>query len=163
MTIDLNAFGQSTAKGKLEQTPTANIFSARVTAGSSVTLKPGMAVEIDASDTTKMLAVKPLTSTGTVFGFIPLVHKNNAIGLTATTTDVIEVAADNAVMVMEASEAIAKGSLIKYDYSTLKVGEADTAADAVVGIALEAAAADGDLLKVLIKTPNVPAVVPAAG
>ena len=162
MAIDLNAFGQSTAKGKMEQTPNANVFNARVTAGSSVTLKPAMAVEIDSSDTSKMLAVKPLTSTGQVFGFIPLNHKNNAIGLTSTTTDFIEVAADNCVMVMEASEAIAKGSWIKYDYSTLKVGEADTEADAVVGIALEAAAADGDLLKVLIKTPNLPAVVPAA-
>ena len=45
MAIDLNAFGQSTAKGKMEQTPNANVFNARVTAGSSVTLKPAMAVE----------------------------------------------------------------------------------------------------------------------
>lgn len=162
MAIDLNAFGQNTAKGKLELTPNMNTFSAKVTAGSSVTLEPGMAVELDASSSGPTLTVKPVSS-GLIFGFIPLVHKNNALGLTATTTDMIEVASKNCVMVMEAEEALSRGDYVKYNATYVTVEEADTAADEIVGIALDAAAAKGALLRVLILAPNAPAVVPAAG
>lgn len=159
-TIDLNAFGQTTAKGKLELTPNYSIFSAKIAAGSNVTLEPGMAVELDASSTGPMLTVKPVDS-GLIFGFIPLVHKNNAIGLTSTVTDTVEVATKDCVMVMEAGGAIARGDVLKYDASTVTVEEADTAADAIIGIALDAAAASGDLIRVKIATPNIPAVVAA--
>lgn len=161
-TIDLNAFGQVTAKGKLEQTPNHSIVNAKITAGSNVTLEPGMAVELDASSSGSMITVKPV-STGDVFGFIPLTHKNNAIGLSSTVTDTIEVAIKDCVMVMEAGEAIARGSYVKYDATNIKVEVADTAGDAIVGQAWDAAAASGDLIRVYISTPNIPAVVPAQG
>ena len=162
MSIDLNAVGQSTAKGKLEQAPSYSIFNAKITAGSNVTLEPGMAVELDASSSGPMLTVTPVSS-GLIFGFIPLVHKNNAIGLTSTTNDTVEVATKDCVMVMEAEEALARGDYVKYNATYVTVEEADTAADEIVGIALDAAAAKGDLIRVLILTPNAPAVVPAAG
>lgn len=158
MAIDLNAFGQSTAKGKLELTPNGSIFSAKITAGSNVTLKPGMAVELDSSSSGAMLTVTPVSS-GLIFGFIPLVHKNNALGLTSTLTETVEVASKGCVMTMEAGEAIARGDYVKYNSSTTKVEEADTAADAVVGIALDAASATGDLIRVYILAPNAPAVI----
>ena len=160
MAIDLNAFNQSTAKGKLELTPNGNTFSAKVTAGSNVTLEPGMAVELDSSSTASVLTVKPVSS-GLIFGFIPLVHKNNAIGLTSTTSDVIEIASKGCVMTMETEEAISRGDYVKYNATYVTVEEADTAADAIVGIALDTAAAKGDLIRVYILAPNAPAVVPA--
>ena len=160
MAIDLNAFNQSTAKGKLELTPNGNTFSAKVTAGSNVTLEPGMAVELDSSSTASVLTVKPVSS-GLIFGFIPLVHKNNAIGLTSTTSDVIEIASKGCVMTMETEEAISRGDYVKYNATYVTVEEADTAADAIVGIALDTAAAKGDLIRVYILEPNAPAVVPA--
>lgn len=160
MAIDLNAFGQSTAKGKLELTPNGNIFSAKITAGSNVTLEPGMAVELDGSSTGAMLTVKPVSS-GLIFGFIPLVHKNNALGLTSTLTETVEVASKGCVMTMEAGEAIARGSYVKYDSTNIQVNEADTADDAIVGIALDASSASGDLIRVYILAPNAPAVVAA--
>lgn len=161
-TIDFNAFGQVTAKGKLEQAPNYSIFSAKIAAGSNVTLEPAMAVELDSSSTGAMLTVKPASS-GLIWGFIPLTHKNNAIGLTATTTDVIEVASKDCVMVMEAEEAISCGDYVKYNATYVTVEEADTEGDAIVGIAMDTAAAKGDLIRVRIFAPNAPAVVPAAG
>lgn len=160
MAIDLNTFKQSTAKGKLELTPNGNTFSAKITAGSNVTLEPGMAVELDASSSSSMLTVTPVSS-GLIFGFIPLVHKNNAIGLTSTTSDVIEVASKGCVMTMETEEAISRGDYVKYNATYVTVEEADTATDAIVGIALDTAAAKGDLIRVYILAPNAPAVVPA--
>lgn len=160
MAISLNAFSQETAKGKLELTPNMNTFSAKVTAGSDVTLEPGMAVELDASSTSSVLTVKPVSS-GLIFGFIPLVHKNNAIGLTSTKADLIEIASKNCVMVMETEEAISRGDYVKYNATYVTVEEADTAADAIVGIALDTASAKGDLIRVFILAPNAPAVVPA--
>jgi len=160
MAISSNAVSQETAKGKLELTPNMCTFSAKVTAGSNVTLEPGMAVELDSSSSGSVLTVKPASS-GLIFGFIPLVHKNNAIGLTSTTADFIEVASKHCVMTMETEEAISRGDYVKYNATYVTVEEADTATDAIVGIALDTASAKGDLIRVFILAPNAPAVVPA--
>lgn len=158
-TINFNAFGQSTAKGKLELTPNANTFTVKISAGSDTTLTPGMAVELDSAGTGVQINVKALTQNGTIFGFVPLNHKNNGLTVTATKPEHIEVACDNCIMEMEASAAIAQGALVKYNYSTKKVATASSSGDKPCGIALQSAGADGDLLKVLIKTPVCPAVV----
>lgn len=68
--------------------------------------------------------------------------------------DKVTVALLGVVALAKASAAITAGAALQYAYSTGKVAtNASVGTNTTVGIALENAAADGDLLRVLINTP----------
>ena len=68
--------------------------------------------------------------------------------------DKVKVAILGGVVLCKASAAITCGAALQYAYATGKVAtNASVGTNTTVGIALENAAADGDLLKVLISTP----------
>lgn len=155
--INFNAFTQATAAGKLELSPNGAVYTVRVGSSSNVTLSPGMAVEIDTA-TAQSLAVKPLASdSNLIFGFVVLNHKNNALAITSTNPEYVEIASYGCVMEMTASAAINRGAYVTYASATNKVATTTTGAQ-ICGIALDNATASGGLIKVLILAPNVPTV-----
>jgi len=154
-TINFNAFAQETAAGKLEQSPNMATYSVRLEVGSDTTLKPCTAVKLK-NTTSKLITVTPTSSDADeIFGFIPLNHKNNGLVVTSTEPVTVEVASFGCIMTMEASAAINRGAHVTYSYSTNKIATA-ASSDLICGLALDAAGASGDLVRVLLTVPNVP-------
>ena len=141
----INQFAQTDVRGRVDLMGMGNnVISAVINSEVSGKVYSGDAVEIIA--TSKGLPeVKPLTSTGYTFGFV----RYNAKRAELAAGDRVELAIDGAVMVMAAASAIKAGEKVAYDYSTGLIAKAGNS-DLVVGVALEAIAADSTG-RVLIK------------
>ena len=133
---EINQFAQTDVRGRVDLMGMGNnVISAVINSEVSGKVYSGDAVEILA--TSKGLPeVKPLSSTGNVFGFV----RYNAKKTELAAGDRVELAIDGAVMVMAAASAIKAGDPVAYDYSTGLVAKAS--GDAIIGIALDAIAAD---------------------
>lgn len=134
---EINQFAQTDVRGRVDLMGMGNnVISAVINSEVSGKVYSGDAVEILA--TSKGLPeVKPLSSTGNVFGFV----RYNAKRTELAAGDRVELAIDGAVMVMAASAAINAGAEVAYDYSTGLIATA-ASGDNVIGIAIDAIAAD---------------------
>jgi hypothetical protein len=150
MTQSINAFSPSQEKGSLTLLPQLNTLSGMVDSAETGTITPGCAVVMtdDSSDVMKFELASALTDD--IFGFVPFEGKQSEY----VANEAIKVAFNDCAMYMEASAAINSGVAVQFDPSTLKVAT-KTGSNTAVGYALDAASADGDKIRVLIKTPRM--------
>ena len=149
--INLNTFELGTAKGVTQFLPTSNVFTCQVYKSLSGTLTPGQPVKLVAGVAGQITVTACAAESDAVFGVVPLRHKLNGY----SAGDMVEVASDYSVITMEANGAISAYAAVKaagtaYDKVDAIAGTESPAA-AQVGIALDAAAASGDLIRVLVK------------
>lgn len=147
MTQNLNQFAMTQTKGAVDlKAGNYNIISAAISASETGTLVPGQAVKIEdsAGGLPKVLALA--LATDSTFGFIARVLKQSEF----EAKDVVEVALDGSIMVMEAGAAIARGAAVEVSLTGNKV-ITSAGVNNIVGVALDKAAADGDLIRVMIK------------
>jgi len=149
--INLNSFELGTAKGVVEYLPTSNVFTCQVYKSLSGTLTPGQPVKLVSGVAGQITVTACAGEDDKVFGVIPFRHKLNGYAA----GDLVEIASDYSVITMEASAAITQYADVKaagsaYNKVAAIAGNEDPAA-AKIGIALDAAAADGDLIRVLVK------------
>lgn len=149
MTQLSNQFNQTNEVGALTLLLNNNIFDGLVDADESGTLVPGNAVVMKDVASPKMKFELATALTDNIWGFVPYDVRIASY----VANDVIKVAFNDCVMLMTASAAIATGVELQFDPSTNKVAT-KVAPNTSIGFALDKAAADGDLIKVLIKTPG---------
>jgi hypothetical protein len=150
MTQYLNQFQKTVEKGKTTLLLNSNIISGIIDATETATLVAGDPVKIYNTTGSVIKFVKATAATDDIFGFIPFEVKQNEF----VAGDPINVAFNDCVMVMEASAAIARGVAVQIDPSTSKVAT-KTGTNTAIGYTLDKAAADTDLIRVLIKTPRL--------
>ena len=149
--INLNAFALGTAKGVTQFLPTSNVFTCQVYKSLSGTLVAGQPVKLAAGVAGQITVTACAAETDKVFGVIPLRNKINGY----VAGDLVEIASDYSVITMEVAAATNQGAAVKvagdaYDKVTpITGGESSTAAQ--IGVALDAAATSGDLIRVLVK------------
>lgn len=147
MAQELNAFSQVAERGQVALLNGANlVLSAVIDSSETGTLKAGDAVELVATST-GCPKVKKLTSSGKPFGFVVFNAVQND-GIKAG--QAVEVACTGAFMWMIAGSAINAGAEIEYTIASGKI--ATKASGSLAGMALEKASADGDLIRVMVKT-----------
>lgn len=145
MTQNVNQFGMSLEKGLLTLSKD-NLFDVKVDNASVATLVNGAAVKITDTTDSQITVDIATAAADDIFGFVVYESRKNS----HTAGDLIRVACMNSVMQMEASAAIARGASVEIVPTGEKV--ATVAAGTVIGRALDKAAADGDLIRVLIST-----------
>lgn len=157
MTQSLNQFNQSTEQGVLDLALNPNILSCRIAAGSVEDFVAGTAVTL--SDVAgKILVVDKAAIDDDILGFVVYSVKKSV----PVAGDFIEVAISGSFMQMTASAAIARGADLEIVVASDKVATAATVGATVIGKAIDKAAADGDLIRVVISTGiNQQVVVPA--
>lgn len=142
----LNQFSQSAVKGLVDLQLSKNTFPCVVKSDESTPLVPGQGVKI-ADVAGGAIVVTALTAdTDKVFGYVAYNLKDSSFAAGSF----VEVASGLAVMYLEASAAIARGAEVMPVITGSKVATA-TAGKSIAGHALDKAAADGDLIRVLIK------------
>ena len=149
MTQQLNQFKPTSEKGMLDLAVNWNLFDCRIDPASVADLSDlnGAAFKaVGVAGKSIMVDLVADTTDADIFGFVPYEVKKNSYAA----GDFIRVAASYGVMKMEASAAIARFADLEVVVAGKKV--ATQATGTVIGKALDIATADGDLIRVLIKT-----------
>lgn len=150
MTQNVNQFAQTPEQGFLDlQTGQSNVLNGGISLSEAGTLIAGQAVKMEDSAGGVPKFLKLAANTDKTFGFV--VYNQKDTGFTAGMG--ASIAIDGSVMYMTAGAAIARGAKLEVVYTTDKV-ITSAGTNPVVGIALDKAAADTDLIRVLIQTPN---------
>lgn len=146
MTQTSNQFAQTTEKGLLSEAINHNIFNVRIDPASVATLNGGAPIKIVDVAGEQIIVDLATAAADDIFGFLPIGIKKNEF----VAGDLYEVAINMSVMYMEASAAIARGADLEILPAGVKV--VTQSAGTSIGRALDKATADGDLIRVLIKT-----------
>lgn len=153
MALNQNQFTQATVQGQMDLKFQPSVLSCQIDTTSAGALPAGQAVKIVDSAGGIPKVVECAADTDDVFGFL-IYDMRRA---TFEVGDKVEVAALRGnVMYMTASAAIARNAKVAIVVASDKVVTATTT-KVVVGRALDKAAADGDLIRVVIDLPGVSA------
>lgn len=148
MTQLSNQFAMTPEKGMvaLSHGGTEMSYYCQVADDESTALVPAQAVKlVDVAGKTIRVTAATAASDET-FGFVAKSVKRDDF----KADEILQVARTGSVIMMEASAAIARGASVMIVVSGQKVAT-QTAGNKVVGIALDKAAADGDLIRVEIQ------------
>lgn len=148
MTQILNQTRPTSEKGMLDLAINWNLFDCRIDPASVADFSDanGFAVKIVGVAGKSIMIDLATAAADDIFGFLPYEVKTNSYAA----GDFVRVASFFGVMKMEASAAIARGADLEIVPTGNKV--VTKAGGTSIGRSLDIAAADGDLIRVLIKT-----------
>jgi hypothetical protein len=149
MTQNLNQFKPTSEKGMLDLAINVNLFDCRIDPASVADLTNINAAGFKVVNVPGELIMVDLVTDNTdpdIFGFLPYEVKSNSY----VAGDLIRLASSHSVIRMEASAAIARYADLEITVAGTKVATKTTGT--TIGKALDIAAADGDLIRVFIKT-----------
>lgn len=147
-----NQFKQSVEKGQVDlQMSLGTVMSVQVDAAQVAALVPGQAVTIvdSAGGIPKVIAAA--ADTNDIFGFVAYDFRKSSFAALEKCEIVFF---RGGVMYMEASAAIARGAQVMPVISGQKVATAAGTGKRIIGRALDKAAANGDLIRVLVDVPG---------
>ena len=144
MTQTSNQFSQSVEKGMLTLDPNWATLNTQVSVNEAGTLVAGQAVLIEDAAGAQIPVIKAAATGNAIFGFVTYNVRTDSY----TAQDQVKIAKSGDVMYMEAGAAIARGADVEVVITGNKVQT--QSAGTTVGKALDKAAADGDLIRVLI-------------
>jgi hypothetical protein len=150
---DLNLFNQQTAKGQVDASFPGMVFTCKVKSDEATPLVAGQAVKLVDSSTGVPEVTALAADTDETYGFVLRNPKDEDY----SADKFVEIASKNSVVYMEAGAAIARGAFVEVSNATKKV-ITKAGINPVVGYAFDKATEDGDLIRVYINTPNIPAV-----
>lgn len=150
MAQELNQFSQSPVQGMMGLHPSTSIIECQVGSAEAGTLVAGQCVKIvdDAGGVPKVIAATADDADN--LGFIVYNIKN--AGFTAGMAVAVAIGY-GAVIYLTASAAIARGAKLMVVIASKKVATA-TGGKAIIGWAMDKAAADGDLIRVNLSMPS---------
>lgn len=150
MALNQNQFVQIPVQGQLDLRFNGQTVSCQVDSSSAGSLVPGQAVKMVDSAGGIPKVVECAADEDDVFGFINFDQKNQSFAV----GDRVEISAmRNNVMYMTAGAAIARNAEVMIVVASKKVVTA-TSTNRIVGRAFDKAAADGDLIRVVIDLPG---------
>lgn len=150
-----NQLTEGVEKGMLDPKSLGTVIPAQAVSGLTDPLYPGMAVMLT-NDSGKMIQVnEQFASVMPPFGVIVYDAKKNSYD----SQEVMEIASGGSMVWVEAGAAFSRGVQLTYD-ATNKNYIAATTGVSIVGIALDNAAAEGDLIRLLVKDPCNHALMP---
>lgn len=153
----LNTFQMAPFQGEMDLIFPGNTFTGQVDAAQATALVAGQAVKMATTSggVPKFLALA--ANTDQAFGFV----SRNLKDLTYSASSFFEIAIKDSVMWMTAGAAITRGANVEVVYTTTKV-ITSAGVNPIVGFAIDTATADGDLIRIWIKTPSSVGVTAAA-
>jgi len=149
MTQNSNQFAMSPEKAQLILGFDLDTFNCRVKSDEATPLVPGQKVKLVDTDE-GIFVVTAAIATDEGFGFIPYNIKKNSYAA----GEEVKVAADGSIMLMEAGAAIAPQAKVESVATGQKV-IASAGVNVIEGVCLDKASADGDFVRVWIKSMNI--------
>lgn len=152
MALSINSFQLGIVAGAISLQGQGMVLTGRVSASQTPAIVAGQAVKLVTSSTTGGIPeVESLTSaTDVPFGVAIYNIKDASYAARAK----VELALRNTIIYMTAASAITQGSFVKFDYLTNKISLNTDSNIPSIGVALDRASADGDLIRVIIGAPQ---------
>lgn len=149
MTLNQNQFVQKPVQGLLDLMQNFNTIPCQVDTSQVTALLPGQAVKVvnSVGGVPKVIAIA--ADTDDVFGFVNYALKNASYPALAP----VEVSIGGNIMWMTAAGAITRMAKVNTLQASTKVQTDQGGGNTVVGRAFDEAVLNGDLIRVLIKTP----------
>lgn len=145
MAETLNIFTYDEQKGAVKNGEKGHGFSCKLVAAANA----GDFVKQTSVAGSKVITVTPITAdTDVIFGMIPYESAKKNVYASG---DMVTVMTDYSVVVCEASAAIAAGATVMPVVTGMKIAT-QTVGKTILGVALKPAAADTNLVEVLVKT-----------
>jgi hypothetical protein len=152
MALDQNQFAQTVVQGMIALDKSVGTISVQIDASSGGGLVPGQAVKMVDSAGGIPKVVECAATTDDVFGFINYDMRRAMFGV----GDKVEISSMHGnIMWMTASAAIARNAKVMLVIAGSKVVTAGTTGNVIIGRALDKAAANGDLIRVIIDLPGL--------
>ena len=146
----LNAFTYDDQKGKVVNGDKGLAFSCKLATSANA----GDFVKITSVAGSRVIVVTPITAdTDDIFGVIPYESAKKNVYVAG---DMVTVQSNNTVIVCAAKASLSAGASVMPVVSGMYVAT-QTAGKKVIGTALQPAAAQGDLINVLVRIPVVTA------
>ena len=159
MTFAMNQFGMVSSAGTLAVGSGPVLECEFYDASAATALVPGEFVCIGSTVAPKV--TKVIKGTGLTSAYVGVVL-TNPLKASYVTTDRLQVGLMGAIILCTASAIITAGASLQYAYDTFKVATR-AGSNTIVGIALDNAAADGDLIRVLVYIGSAAGAVGATG
>ncbi len=153
-TLNINQFEQAPLKGALDMgIMNSKVITGIVSENQATALLPGQRVKLDTTAQEFIPSFVAAGDTDLAVGYV-IYNSRNSANLVAGQP--VEVAGNfGPVMWMEADDAIGAQAVVYFNTTGLKV-DTTAGSDKKVGIALDGAVADGDLIRVIILEPGAP-------
>lgn len=149
--VNPNQFEQGVIVGQLDLKSNTETISVEIDVTEAGTLTAGQAVKIVAATLGGVPKVIACTAdTDEVYGFINFDAKDTGY----VANDKVEISQAGNVMYLRATGAIARDAELSLDTSEVGGVATGVSADRSVGYAIDAAAADGDLIRVKLTSPS---------
>ena len=155
MAQNSNQFNQSVEKGMLTLDPNWSTLNCLVSTNEAGTLVAGQAVTVEDAAGSQIPVLAATSTTDKIFGFIPHNVKTDSY----TALDQVKIARAGDIIYLEAAAAIARDARLEAVVSGNKVQTQTTGS--LIGVALDKATADGDIIRVLL-VENEQALIGAA-
>lgn len=149
MALNQNQFAMEPVQGDTEGTLHGSVFPCQVSGSAGAAIVPGEAVKCEDSAGGVPKVLPLAANTDKTFGFAIRTLKD----INFAALDFVEIAGFGTLMYMTAGAAVARMAKLEVVYTTKKV-ITSVGVNPVVGYAFDKATADGDLIRVLISTPN---------
>ncbi|MGL5113640.1 MAG: DUF2190 family protein [Flavobacterium sp.] len=148
-TLNLNQAFTNVIKGQIAQGTNTNRQSVKILSTSVAAFGAATAVKI-VDGTSPVIEVEKAAATDAIFGFITYDPVDNS----PIAGDLVQIALAGVEMYMEAGAAIVRGAKLEIVATGDKV-ITSAGTNKIVGLALDKAAASGDIIKVLILEPLI--------
>jgi hypothetical protein len=146
MTQSPNQFNQTPETGELDQSTPGQVLNSQVSSAQATPIVAGDKVKLEDSAGGVPKVLKTTADLDKTFGIATLSRKD----INYEADDRIEVAIDHAIIWQVAGAAIARGAQLEVVASTQKV-ITNAGTNPILGLALDKAAADGDLIRVFVQ------------
>lgn len=157
MSVNQNQFAQSVVKGMVDLKHSPNTFSCRVASNETVALVPGQFVKLADVAGGAPVVTAITADTDTVFGVVSYNLRESSFAANAS----VEISSSLNVVYVEASAAIARGLPVMPVILGQKVAVA-TPTKSIVGLALDKATDDGDLIRIIVANIGERVLFPSA-
>lgn len=149
--LNINQFDLAPVQGQLDLLGPTTVITGQVDAGQATALVAGQAVKMATTNGGVPKFVALTANTDKAFGFVC----RNIKDVNDPTYSNFELAINDSIMWMTAGGVITRGANVEVVYTTNKV-IASAGVNPVVGIALDGAPnGNGDLIRVIIKSPTI--------
>ena len=150
MTQTSNQFEMSREKGTSALLENTEVLECRVDSSESTALVAGQAVKVKDVTNDLVTVTAATDDADDILGFVLYSVKTDTHAADAN----VKVAIRGTVMNMEASAAIAAGANVEIVVTGQKILTVTNTGSRIIGKALNKAAADGDIIPVLVNTPT---------
>lgn len=147
MTLNSNQFALQNVKGEIVKIGNQQTLPVVIASTETATITAAEAVKIVNTAGPSIPVENLAAATDDIFGFVPFLSRQNE----HVANDRLEIATmgSGVIMIMEAGAAIARGASVEYQITDKKV-ITSAGTNNIVGHCLDVAAADGDLVRVIL-------------